>query len=108
MIDDKTQHHQLPLPHADNLLSEDLPRLRDALTQIDAALHNESRARGEAIASEQQAREGALTAEVQERTEAINAEAEARTQAIQAVQRNMQTHVADEMKKLKTLIYAGL
>lgn len=64
MIDDKTTHYKLPLPHADNLLSEDVGRLRDGLTQIDqalrtsaTALEEESEARAEALQAEKEARE---------------------------------------------------
>ena len=39
MIDERTPHRQLPLPHPDNRLSADVPRLRAALTGIDTALH---------------------------------------------------------------------
>lgn len=38
MIDDKTPHAALPLPHRDNYLDEDVDRLRAALTTIDALL----------------------------------------------------------------------
>lgn len=36
MTDDRTTHVDLPLPHVDNLLSEDVERLRAAITGIDA------------------------------------------------------------------------
>lgn len=36
MIDDRTQNIDLPLPHQDNQLTEDVLRLRQALTAIDA------------------------------------------------------------------------
>ena len=45
MIDEKTTRLQLPLPHKDNLLSEDVERLRAALTLIDEGLATESDAR---------------------------------------------------------------
>lgn len=35
-MDDYTEHRSYPLPHPDNMLDEDVLRLRDALTQIDA------------------------------------------------------------------------
>ena len=35
MIDQKTAHLQLPLPHLDNTIDEDCPRVRQALTQVD-------------------------------------------------------------------------
>lgn len=38
MIDEKTLNLSLPLPNAENLLSEDVARLRQALTLIDATL----------------------------------------------------------------------
>lgn len=36
MIDEKTAHLKLPLPHADNLLEDDVERLRAALAGVDA------------------------------------------------------------------------
>ncbi|MDE7065720.1 MAG: hypothetical protein K2O70_09685 [Desulfovibrionaceae bacterium] len=36
MIDQKTDYLKLPLPHRDNVLDEDLPRLRTALSRMDA------------------------------------------------------------------------
>lgn len=39
MIDHKTPHLLLPLPHPDNELHEDVFRLRDAFTALDGALH---------------------------------------------------------------------
>lgn len=38
MIDDRTSHLNLPLPHKDNLLEEDVERLRDAFDALDAKL----------------------------------------------------------------------
>lgn len=35
-MDDATSHRSYPLPHPDNMLDEDVLRLRDALSQIDA------------------------------------------------------------------------
>ena len=35
MIDEKTPHLKLPLPHADNLLEDDVSRLRESLTVLD-------------------------------------------------------------------------
>lgn len=49
MIDDKTPTLKLPLPHAENLLSEDVARLRDAFAAIDAAIAAESTARQEGL-----------------------------------------------------------
>ena len=37
MIDEKTEHLALPLPHPDNNMDEDVARLRAALTKIDEA-----------------------------------------------------------------------
>ena len=39
MIDNKTDHLLLPLPHGDNQLQDDVLRLRAALTAIDALLY---------------------------------------------------------------------
>ncbi|PUE20350.1 pyocin knob domain-containing protein [Limnohabitans sp. WS1] len=38
MVDDKTPHLQMPLPHPSNLLGEDVLRLAQALTLADAAI----------------------------------------------------------------------
>lgn len=38
MIDQKTTNYQLPLPHPNNLLQDDVLRLRTALTNIDGLL----------------------------------------------------------------------
>ena len=35
MIDEKTPHLKLSLPHADNLLEDDVARLRESLTVLD-------------------------------------------------------------------------
>ena len=45
MIDDKTSGFTWPMPHAQNLLSDDVERLRTALGQIDQALTTEQTAR---------------------------------------------------------------
>ncbi len=39
MIDNRTPHLDLPLPSEANKLNEDLPRLREALTALDAGVH---------------------------------------------------------------------
>lgn len=44
MIDDKTTNLLLPLPHADNAMSDDVVRLRQALTSIDSELQLKSTA----------------------------------------------------------------
>lgn len=36
MIDNKTPHLSLPLPHESNLLTDDVPRLREAFASLDA------------------------------------------------------------------------
>lgn len=46
MIDDKTPHLQLPLPHEANLLEEDVHRLRAALNALDGLLASEDPALG--------------------------------------------------------------
>lgn len=40
VIDNRTQAHNLPLPHPDNKLEADVQRLRDALTDIDSLLQS--------------------------------------------------------------------
>lgn len=42
MIDDRTQHLNLPLPSADNYIHDDVARLRDALVSIDAAINSKA------------------------------------------------------------------
>lgn len=42
ITDQRTGHYSLPLPHVDNLLRDDVARLREALGGIDTALHGAS------------------------------------------------------------------
>lgn len=44
MVDQKTAHLQLPLPHLDNTIDEDCPRVRQALTQVDGHAEQTDRA----------------------------------------------------------------
>ncbi|AOT09352.1 hypothetical protein [Pseudoalteromonas luteoviolacea] len=39
MIDDKTLSYALPLPHSDNLLQQDVERIRQAIIDIDQLLY---------------------------------------------------------------------
>jgi hypothetical protein len=50
MPDDTTAHLGLPLPHPDNLLSEDVGRLRDALSAIDGAFDAQSQTLNQSLA----------------------------------------------------------
>lgn len=45
MIDERTAHFALPLPHPDNLLEEDVGRLRQAIEQVDGLIHAHAAAR---------------------------------------------------------------
>ena len=89
MADDKTTHYKLPLPSAENLLSEDVGRIRDSLRGIDTARHDEIAAR-KAAGLEQSAGRAA----------AITAEATARGQDKAALEARL--------KKTRTLALAGL
>ena len=42
MIDDRTPYLDLPLPHPDNLLSEDVGRLRQAVITLDAGFQEQA------------------------------------------------------------------
>lgn len=55
MIDDRTPYLDLPLPHPNNLLSEDASRLRHAMVTIDAniAVHDATIAEHHAVIAEQ-------------------------------------------------------
>lgn len=55
MIDDRTPYLDLPLPHPNNLLSEDASRLRQAMVTIDAniAVHDATIAEHHAVIAEQ-------------------------------------------------------
>lgn len=48
MIDDRTEHYDLPQPSASNTLAEDVGRLRSALVGVDSALYAVERQTGEA------------------------------------------------------------
>lgn len=62
MIDQRTAHLALPLPHPANTLAEDVGRLIQALQRIDAAIAAESAACQSAIAAESAARQSAIQA----------------------------------------------
>ncbi len=42
MIDDRTPYLDLPLPHPDNLLSEDVLRLRQAVVSLDTGFQEQA------------------------------------------------------------------
>ena len=95
VYDDRTPYLDLPLPHADNELEDDVFRVREAFAALDAAHAGEREERknadaslSEALAGEEQAREEAVLAEKQTREQADSAlesavqeEAQLRTQA---------------------------
>ena len=89
MADDKTPHYKLPLPSAENLLSEDVGRIRDSLSGIDTELHTEAKASADAIEAESKARADAIAAESKARGEDKSA-------------------LEAKMKKIRTLALAGL
>lgn len=39
MIDDRTPYLSLPLPHPDNLMKDDVVRIRETVTGLDSAIH---------------------------------------------------------------------
>lgn len=78
MPNDQTAHYKFPLPHAENLLSEDVDRLRESLTAADRAIYEAAQEAAEATAAEAAAR-----AAEKEKTDA-------------------------QLKKLRTLALAGL
>ncbi|MFC0036316.1 hypothetical protein [Cardiobacterium valvarum] len=89
MANDQTAHYKFPLPHRENLLSEDVDRLRESLTAADRAIYEAAQEAAEATAVETTARENAITAEAQARAaEKENTDA--------------------QLKKLRTLALAGL
>lgn len=51
MPDDTTAHLNLALPHPDNLLSQDVVRLRSALTGVDAAFATQDAEVAQALAT---------------------------------------------------------
>ncbi|QNJ57340.1 tail fiber [Pseudomonas phage Dolphis] len=55
MIDDRTLHLELPLPHEDNSLQFDVNRLREAFSQIDGWLEQVIQAAGAALPADQKA-----------------------------------------------------
>ena len=100
MADDKTPHYKWPLPSAENLLSEDVGRIRDSLSGIDTELHTEAKASADAIEAESKARADAIEAESKARADAIAAESKARGEDKSALEA--------KMKKIRTLALAGL
>lgn len=100
MIDDRTQHKNLPLPNDKNLLSDDVERLRAALTAIDSALHTASQELSQA-----------LTTATEERTRAINAALQQVNNAINSLQTAVNSQLeqtAAMQRKTHTLALAGL
>ena len=89
MPNDQTAHYKFPLPHRENLLSDDVDRLRESLTAADRAIYEAAQDAERATAAEATARKEAITAEAQARA----AEKE-KTDA--------------QLKKLRTLALAGL
>ena len=88
MANDQTAHYKFPLPHRENLLSEDVDRLRESLTAADRAIYEAAQEAATATAAETPARENAITAEAQARAaEKENTDA--------------------QLKKLRTLAQAG-
>ena len=86
MAEEFTQHLNLPLPHPEHLLSEDVLRLREAFTTLDAGFGTQ---RSEVQAALSQTRSEVQAALSQTRSEvetaladAVAAEAAARQQAI--------------------------
>nr|DAX65963.1 MAG TPA: hypothetical protein [Caudoviricetes sp.] len=78
MANDKTPHYELPLPHRENLLSEDVDRIRDSFIAVDEAIYDAARSIEELVEEERKAR-----AAEKEKTDA-------------------------QLKKLRTLALAGL
>lgn len=39
MIDDRTEHLNLPLPHPDNLLKNDVVRIKESFIALDSTIH---------------------------------------------------------------------
>ena len=89
LADDKAPHYKWPLPSAENLLSEDVGRIRDSLSGIDTELHTEAKASADAIEAESKARADAIAAESKARGEDKSA-------------------LEAKMKKIRTLALAGL
>mgnify|MGYP000941141363 CR=1 FL=1 len=100
MADDKTTYYKWPLPSAENLLSEDVGRIKDSLSGIDTELHAEAQARIAAISAEAEARAAAVEAEEDARTKALTAEKEARQRLTKTTE--------GALRRLRLLAYAGL
>ena len=68
MIDDRTSHLNLPLPHAENLLIDDVPRLRSALSGLDAAIAAQTASVDAAIAAQTASVDAAIGTEAAARS----------------------------------------
>lgn len=111
MADDKTTHYKWPLPSAENLLSEDVGRIKDSLSGIDTELHAEAQARIAAISAEAEARAAAVEAEADARTKAVATETIARTNALTAekeARQRLTKTTEGALRHLRLLAYAGL
>lgn len=89
MIDDRTPNLNLPLPHAENLLIDDVGRLREALSGLDAWFGTQ---RSEVQAALSQTRSEVETA----LADAIAAEVSARQQ------------IEQQLQTVAALVYAAL
>lgn len=60
MIDERTPAYNMPLPHPNNRLVDDVVRIRDAIQEIDAVLSVLQAALADAVAAEAAARQQAI------------------------------------------------
>ncbi|WP_165071093.1 hypothetical protein, partial [Desulfovibrio sp. ZJ200] len=94
MPDEKTPHLNLPLPHADNLLEEDVLRLREALALVDGSAAQT--AADLAAQRETSAAQRAALAGVQARAAELETWASAQEQAQAATAAALTAHEAAE------------
>ena len=86
MIDDRTPYLDLPLPHPDNLLSEDVGRLRQAVTTLDAGFQEQA---------------ATVAASLEQAQNSVNTELTETLSSIQTALSDQQSYVTGQLRKIR-------
>ena len=86
MIDDRTPYLDLPLPHPDNLLSEDVGRLRQAVITLDAGFQEQA---------------ATVAAALEQAQNSVNTELTETLSSIQTALSDQQSYVTGQLRKIR-------
>ena len=86
MIDDRTPYLDLPLPHPDNLLSDDVGRLRQAVITLDAGFQEQA---------------ATVAASLEQTEKTVDAALSETSTAIQSALDNQQSYVTGQLRKIR-------